>query len=244
MKGSDYFMGALEVVPSRSLNGLYIVLDILFLLFLAAVLLYTKRRQAFLAGLAGGVLYFLVDYGIFYQLLGTRTVTGADPFWFLLWLSMSYGFTNFVWIWVWLDREKRLFEWSLLIVSGWMAEALAAQNFGGPFGEIAISRGTGSYHGVMALILFVGYAILILHNLRTPEPEKRINIPWLLAIGILVQFSWEAVLLITGIRAQGFGPLIADSLIETNLGMPYLYFIHRAATRRYDEALHPVVREN
>ena len=30
----------------------------------------------------GGLLYFAVDYGIFYQLLGTRTVTGADPFWF------------------------------------------------------------------------------------------------------------------------------------------------------------------
>lgn len=223
----------MEVIPSRSLNGLYIVLDILFLLFLAVVLLYARRRKAFFAGLAGGVLYFLVDYGIFYQLLGTRTVVGADPFWFLLWLSMSYGFTNFVWIWLWLDRDARLFEWSLLIVSGWLTEALAAQNFGGPLGTITISRGTGSYHGVMALILFVGYAILILHNLRTTEPEKRINIPWLLAIGILVQFSWEAVLLITGIRAPGFGPLIVDSLIETNLGIPYLYYIHRAVNRRF-----------
>ena len=27
-----------------------------------------------------GVLYFLVDYGIFYQLLGTRTVVGAQRF--------------------------------------------------------------------------------------------------------------------------------------------------------------------
>lgn len=155
-------------------------------------------------GLLGGVLYFLVDYGVFYRLLGTRQVVGADPFLFLLWLSMSYGFTNFVWIWLWLDRDRRLLEWSLFIPAGWIAVSLLAQNFGGPLGEIAISRGTDSYHGVMALILFVGYGGLIAYNLKASD-ERRAPLAWLLAIGILVQLSWEAILLITGIRAQGLG---------------------------------------
>ena len=187
--------------------------------------------------LGGGLLYFLVDYGGFYLLLHTRTVEGADPFWFLLWLSMSYGFTNFVWIWLWLDRDKRTMEWSVLIIAGWFATALLSQNFGGGFCTISISRGTGDYHGVMAAILFVGYAILCLHNIRAEDPGQRINLPWILAIGILVQFSWEFVLLITGIRAQGIGPLVVDSLLETNLGLPYIYFIHRAVSRRWREDL-------
>lgn len=123
----------MEVVPSRVLNLLYVVLDIGFLVFLAGVLLACKRYAAALFGVFGGLLYFLVDYGGFYLLLGTRTVEGADPFWFLLWLSMSYGFTNFAWIWLWLDRDGRTLEWSLLIPAGWLAVSLLSQNFGAEF---------------------------------------------------------------------------------------------------------------
>lgn len=226
----------MEVIPSRVLNYLYIYLDIAFLLTLLAVLLVLKRYTAVIFGLLGGILYFLVDFGGFYCLLGTRQVTGADPFWFLLWLSMSYGFTNFVWIWLWLDRDKHSLEWSVLIISGWLAVALLSQNFGGQFDQITISRGTGSYHGIMALVLFVGYAILCIHNLRC-TPEKRYPLLRILAIGILVQFAWEFILLITGIRAQGFGPILVNSLLETNLGLPYIFFIHRAVSKRIGEDL-------
>lgn len=66
-----------EVIAARSMNGLYILLDIVFLLILLAVLLWTRRYQAVIAGLLGGVLYMLIDYGVFYLLLGTRAVYGA-----------------------------------------------------------------------------------------------------------------------------------------------------------------------
>ena len=151
---------------------------------------------------------------------------------------MSYGFTNFAWIWLWFDRDGRKLEWSLLIVSGWLATALLSQNFGQAFGTITISRGTGDYHGIMAAILFVGYALLCLYNIRQTEKARRIPIPYILAIGVLVQFAWEFVLLITGIRSQGLHTLVVNSLLETNLGLPYIYFIHRAVTRRLGEDLH------
>lgn len=229
-------MGA-EVIAARSMNGLYIVLDVIFLLFLLAALLFTKRYQAAIVGLLGGVLYFIVDYGIFYLALGTRVVVGADPMWFLLWLSMSYGFTNFVWIWLWLDRDGHSLEWSLLIMSGWLCTALLSQNFGAGFAQISISRGTARYHGVMALLLFVGYAILCLYNVRCSQREKRFPILWILSIGVLVQFGWEFVLAITGIRNQSLQTLVVNSLLETNMGLPYLFLIHRGITRRWDEGL-------
>jgi hypothetical protein len=214
----------------RELNLLYIFLDIGFLVFLGFLLIKMKRKMAFLFGAAGALLYFLVDYGGFYLILGTREVVGANTFFFLLWLSTSYGFTNFVWIWLFLNRDKRIIEWSLLIVIGWFAVALIAQSFGSDFALIRISRGTGSYHGIMAFILLIGYAIVIVKNLKS-EDSNRIPILRLLFIGILVQFSWEAVLLISGIRPEGWNPLIINSLLETNLGMPYLFFIHRALTK-------------
>ena len=229
-------MGA-EVIAARSMNGLYIVLDILFLGFFLITLIYAKRYQAVIAGLLGGALYFAVDYGIFYLALGTREVAGADPALFLLWLSMSYGITNIAWIWLWLDRDGHALEWSLIIMSGWLCTALLSQNFGGSFAEITISRGTGGYHGVMALLLFAGYAIIAVMNIKRGPDKARIPVLWILAIGVLVQFAWEFILSITGIRNPSVRTLIVNSLLETNMGLPYLWFIHTAINRRRDESL-------
>lgn len=224
----------MEVIPSRTFNYLFIYLDIAFLIILALILFFNKRYLALIFGLCGAALYFAVDYGIFYGMLGTRTVEGASTFWLLLWLSISYGFTNFAWIWLWLDRDKRTLEWSLLIVMGWIATAMLSQNFvGSPIVEI--SRGTNSYHGIMALIMFVTYGYLFVQNIRSKE--KVHNIPWILAIGIIVQFSWEAVLQVTGIRATGALPLIVNSFLETNMGLPIIYLIHRSTSKRYEEDL-------
>jgi hypothetical protein len=86
----------------------------------------------------------------------------------------------------------------------------------------------------MALILCVGYLYVIYRNLKQKE---KINLLWLMAIGIGVQFSWEASLLINGIRPPLWQPIVINSLIETNLGMPYTYFIHQFVSKRWHENL-------
>ncbi len=220
----------MDFTVARTFSQLYVILDLVWLLILASLLLYLKKRLAVMVGLLAGVLYFLVDYGAFYQLLGTRQVEGGDPFWVLLWLSMSYGFTSFVWIWLLLDRDGYAVEWSLLPVLGWVTIGQLSQHLGSGFATISISRGIGSYHGIMALILCVGYLIVILGNLRGSES---VNILWMMAIGIGVQFAWEAALLISGIRPTLWQPIVVNSLIETNLGIPYIYYIHRYVTRRW-----------
>ena len=221
----------MDMMVARTFNTLYIYMDIVWLVIYALILLWRGRYPALIAGLAGGIIYFAVDYGIFYLLLGTRVVEGADTLWFLLWLSMSYGFTNFAWIWLLLDRDGYAVEWSLLTVSGWVAVATLSSGYGAAFPVISIHRGTAGYHGIMAMILLAGYLYLILRNLRV-QPHEKVNLLRLLAIGIGVQFSWELILLISGIRPAGVLPLIVNSLIETNLGMPYLYLIHRAVRKR------------
>ena len=59
---------------------------------------------------------------------------------------------------------------------------------------------------------------------------------------MLVQFGWEAGLLLGGIRSAGFEgiedklrPLVINSLLETNLGMPYIYLIYLAYSSRFTE---------
>ena len=109
---------------------------------------------------------------------------------------------------------------------------------------IVIQRTTGAYHGYMALILFVSYLGAIVYDLRQQQKEQRINLPWLLSIGVLVQFGWEAALLLWGIRSAGFATageklhtLVVNSLLETNLGMPYVYGLYIAYSRRFTEQL-------
>ncbi|MBS6446280.1 MAG: hypothetical protein KH382_01665 [Clostridiales bacterium] len=232
-----------ELIARRTFSPLYIWLDIAFLIVLGTVLLFKKKYMTFLVGLLAGFLYMLVDYGIFHLVCHARTISeGYSLFWVLLWMSMSYGFTNFVWIWLWISKDKNLFEWSLLILGWWFCCPLITGTFADGEALITIERTTGAYHGYMAIILFVGYLGLILWNLFCKNRQNRVPIPWLLAIGILVQLGWEAGLLLGGIRSAGFesfgakmNTLIVNSLLETNLGMPYVYAIFIAVTAKYTE---------
>lgn len=218
----------MEFTVARTFSSLYIFLDIAWLLAFTGILLYLKKRLAVVVGLVMGVVLFFIDYGIYYHVLGTRHVSGADPFWFLLWFSISYGLTEFAWIWLLLDRDGHSTEWSLLPILGWVAVSQLSSSFGSRFGEISVSRGVG-YHGAMAAVLLVGYAVVIIRKLRGRE---QVNVLWLMAIGIGVQFAWEAALLISGIRPALWQPIVIDSLIETNCGIPILYYVHKLVTGR------------
>lgn len=234
----------MELTVARTFSSLYIYLDLAWLAIYIVILWSLRRRLAVVVGLLAGLLYFAVDYGIFHLALGTRTVAGASTAWLLCWLSFSYGMTNFAWIWLLLDRDGHAVEWSVLTIGGWVTVALLSQGYGSGFPTVAIQRGTGSYHGIMAVILLVGYVALIIGNLTAANRGgQKVSLLRLLAIGIGVQFSWEAVLLLSGIRPVGLLPLVVNSLIETNLGMPYVYVIHRAVSARWQADLRQVGRE-
>lgn len=234
-----------EIIARREFPPYYIIFDIAFLAVFAALLLWKKKYMTVLVGFLAGLLYMIVDFGIFHLVCNSRSIfDGYSLFWVLLWMSMSYGFTNFAWIWLWISKDKHLFEWSFLILMWWFVCPLLTKTFAPANVEnIVIQRTTGEYHGYMAAILVVGYLGLIIYNLWQKEREKRVNIPWLLAIGVLVQFGWEAGLLIGGIRSAGFAlsekfaPLIVNSLLETNLGMPYIFLIFIAYTSCFTEQM-------
>ncbi len=233
-----------NITPTRNLNLLYVILDSIFLLIFLTLLLLKKRYMTVVWSLFGGILYFLVDYGIFHLALGTRTITfnhesgEAITALVLLWMSLSYGITNFAFIWLCLRRDKHLKLWLLLIVGWWLvAPTLASASDAYP---IMTSRTTGSYHYVMAIFLVVGYLGLIIYNLFTKK--KMVKIFWLNLIGISVQFAWEFSLLINGIRPLNENSILTiliNSLIETNMGMPYIYLIYLFFSKRWNEDFSP-----
>lgn len=233
-----------EVIAQRVFNPLYIYLDTAFLVGLCALLIVKKKYLTLLFGLFGGILYMIVDYGIFHLALGTRSIENGNLFAVLLWMSLSYGITNFVWIWLWFSRDEHKFEWTALIVVWWIAAPMMADTFAPAMQDIKIQRTTGSYHGYMALILVAGYAAAIAYNILQGDKSRRFPIFWLLATGICVQLGWEFSLLVGGIRSAEFvsfadkiNTLVVNSLLETNLGAVPIYCIYALITSRYTENL-------
>lgn len=247
------------VQPTRNFSLAYIICDSLFIIAFVTLLFLKKKRVTAFWSLAGGVLYFIVDYGIFYGALGSRSISSytfsapetttllgpGGTGLVLLWMSMSYGITNFAFIWLWLSKDKRALEYTALIVIFWICCPLISSFINNIAPDIICfqtTRGTDKYHGIMGLIMLVGYFIVIIMNIFNKSGEK-IPIVRLFVIGFLVQFFWEASLLVFGIRSQNYGgdftrqlmTLLQDSLVETNLGLPYIYFIHKAVTGRYND---------
>ena len=162
-----------------------------------------KRRMAALVGGIMGVVYFIVDYGVFHLICHSRSIEGGSLFWTLLWMSMSYGFTNFAWIWLALDKDEYLIEWSLLILCWWFCcpDVGAADRFRSD------AHRYPAHHGRVSR-LDGGDPVCRLSAGRRAESGEsdrkcRIDLLRLLAIGIAAQFAWEAALLLGGIRSAG-----------------------------------------
>lgn len=232
-----------EIIAQRVFSPLYIILDSIFIVGLLAALIVKKRYLTALFSVFGGVLYMIVDYGIFHLALGTRSIENGNLFWVLLWMSMSYGITNFALIWIWLNKDELYKEFTALIWIWWICCPMIAATFGSGIAPIKIQRTTGSYHGYMALIMIASYVGIIVYNFTQREKDRKFNIVWLFALGVLAQLGWEAGLLIGGIRSAEFDPftkimtLVTNSLVETNLGLPAIYCIYLALTSKYTEQL-------
>lgn len=244
----------MDIIAQRTFGLPYIILDSVFVVAFVLLLFFTKRRLTALWALAGGLLYFIVDYGIFHLLTGSRhigTVTadgaltaGGESmmFWVLLWMSLSYGITNFAWIWLCLKKDRRIAEWTILILVWWLVCPILDDALSGDT-QIQIWRETGEYHWFMAVFLAVSYFAVIVYNLLQKDKSRRMRILWLFVIGVAVQFGWEFSLLLGGVRSGGmeFGEqmrvLAVNSLMETNLGLPAMYCIYLLVTSRVDETL-------
>ncbi len=160
-------MDVSDVIARREFVPTYIWLDVAFLIGFAALLVWRRKYMTLLVGLVMGGVYFAVGYGAF-NLADAFTfdqrrqhVLGAAVD------SVSYGFTNFSWLWLWLSRDRHLAEWSILILVWWFCCPLMSQTFTARFASgmqpIVIQRTTGAYHGWMAVILsrrrMVGHAV-------------------------------------------------------------------------------------
>lgn len=94
---------------------------------LVLILILKHKKDTLYFSLFGGILYFLVDFGYFYYISKSRTVTisGNECNSFqtglvLLWMSLSYGITNFAFIWLCIKKDEDLKEILIMIIGWWL----------------------------------------------------------------------------------------------------------------------------
>lgn len=239
------------ITPTRNFNTLYIIIDSIFVLTLLGLLLWKRRNSTVLFALFGGVLYTVVDYCGFYLASGSREVfidgvlAGAGgTFWVLLWMSMSYGITNFAFMWVLMAKDKLAKYWIFLICMWWMICPSIAEMGGAA--TIMTTRTVGAYHGWMGVVMVTQYLLLTILLIRDENKKPFVGLLTLCLIGFCVQFGWEFSLLVNGIRpmnAASFKTLIVNSCMETNMCMPTTYAVYYFWSRHFHEDMRRVKRE-
>lgn len=233
-----------DVIPTRTFNLAYLIADSVFIIGFILFLILFKKRVTLIWSLFGGVLYWVVDFIYFYLISHSRTIyidgnlaNDGITCLVLIWMSLSYGITNFAFIWLCLNKDKHLAYWIGSIITWWLFAPLFLKV---PSTIIKTVRTTSAYHWPMLIILLVGYAIFIIWD-QIKNKAKWKTLPLLLklnVIGISIQLLWEAALFIGGIRPHNelsYQTLIIDSLIETNLGMPYIFFINLFVYKHFQE---------
>ena len=151
-------------------------------------------------------------------------------------MSMSYGITNFAFMWILIRKDPLRVYWIFMIIMWWMI-CPSMSELGGE-ATIRTYRTTGAYHGWMAVVMAVQWILLMVLLMRDEKKKAFVNILWLCAIGFSVQFGWEFALLINGIRplnAASIQTLIVNSFLETNMCMPVIYLIYRLWSKRFNE---------
>ncbi|MFX0002910.1 MAG: hypothetical protein ACFE9C_04870 [Candidatus Hodarchaeota archaeon] len=221
-----------NTVVSRSIGMDFIYLDLIFLSIWIFFLIRKKYWLSIIWGLCGWVIYIFTDYILWYLITQTRTYSGPiDPFIFFLWFCFSPGFVQFSYVFVMFEKRNRndLIFYTLLFYLGWIFVATGSQLIPIDDRLIEVSRDMNianqRFNEILMVLINIGIALF----LYLKKKLRLEDILYIFLVGILVEFSLEFSLAISGIRqAQGLWSLellIINTLLEFNLGIVLMYLL-------------------
>ena len=217
-----------DVVRSFGID--YIFFDIAFLALFIFLLAKSKAKIPIVAIFIGGLINFLIDWGIWYKLTDIREISisntflpflslGLKVFVFFVWFSISYGL-EYAWVFLMFDKKANKIKWTVILFSGWILVAFLSQLVPLNDANIITIRHMGSLRIWRIVIVLVGYLLLLILGYKWKK------IGCLFLIGFAVHFMMEFSLLITGIRPGSSLILLENSLVEFNMGMPIFYLFY------------------
>jgi len=121
-------------VVGRTFDTDFIWLDLLLTSIWIIILIRRGYIRHLKFGIFGFIAVFIVDFGIWYSLLGTRVFIELpnylNAFTFLLYFSFTYGMLMFSFAPLMFDKiieVKEKFLWTLFLFTGWTLISFASQ---------------------------------------------------------------------------------------------------------------------
>ncbi|MFW9820046.1 MAG: hypothetical protein ACFFE5_10595 [Candidatus Thorarchaeota archaeon] len=221
-----------SAIVTRTIGLDFIYFDLIFLSIWIFFLIRKKYWLSISWGVCGWLIYIFTDYILWYLITQTRTYTGPiNPFIFFLWFCFSPGFVQFSYVFLMFEKRNRneLIFFTLLFYLGWIFVSTGSQLIPLDDRLIEVSRDMNianqRFNELIMVLINIGVA-LVLYFKRKLRLE---DILYIFLIGILVEFSLEFSLAISGIRqAQGVWSLellIINTLLEFNLGIILMYLV-------------------
>lgn len=226
----------IESVVTRIFDVDFILFDLIFVAIWISALYKKRFIKPLFFGIFGIIVNLLVDYGIWYNLQGIRSIEGLplwmSPFAFFIYFSISYGMVEYSYVQVMFsidvmkeDGRRKAFYWSLFLFGGWLLFGLLSFIIPINDAEITVQRVMTGQRIFQVYAVLAEYSLLaILAYLGKFELTWK-KIMYIFFVGFFVHFSMEVTLLLSGIRVLHVFDLIFNSIIEFNTGVPILYLL-------------------
>jgi hypothetical protein len=208
---------------ARNFEFDYILFDALFLAIWIVLLIWQKRFRPLKAGLILAIIIYLID-AIIWTRMGVREYGLPAP-WFKYPVDfmMDVSYSIIAWSWLWIVFERRSFRdvalWTVLLFAGWLILPFVSRWI--PLSDLPImtNRHMSSRVWLHVTVVVIGYVALFLLGY---DWKTILYVFW---AGCMLAFAMEFSLYISGIRPTDVTFLVYETLILTNLGVPYLFII-------------------
>jgi hypothetical protein len=224
---------------TRTFGTDFIYFDLIFLAIWIGLLIRKKYYSPIRWGLAGWLIYILVDYLLWYRIMGSRHYSGSlSPMLFFLWFCFSPGFVQTSYVIVMFERRniREVLFWTLLFYCGWTLVGILSRWLTLNDELIRVSRdmGRGNQRWIMGslalLNLLIGVVMVWMKKIKWSD------LAYIFLTGTLVELALELCLLIPGIRLEqghwDFKMMIVNALTEFNCGIVFTYLIWRGLNKK------------
>ena len=201
----------------------YLLFDTLFMAVWIILVLRSKRRGPFFVGLICGLAFYVID-GIIWTATGVREYELPAawlkfPVDFMM--DISYGIVGFGWAWIAFERKSAwdVLMWTALLFGGWLIVPFASKWIPLIDKQVTTVRHMASRVWLHIAVVVMGYAGLLVFGFSFKRAL------YVFGIGCMLAFMMEFSLLIAGIRTFNLRLLAYETLILTNMGIPYLAII-------------------
>ncbi|MBN2154558.1 MAG: hypothetical protein JW776_00755 [Candidatus Lokiarchaeota archaeon] len=235
-----------DPIVTRTLGVDFIYFDLLFLVIWIYFLVKRKYWIPVLWGFIGFLTYLIIDYYIWYIVMGSRTYTGPiNPQFFFLWFTFSAGFAQFSYVSIMFEkrnfRDMKIF--TLLFFIGWTIIGLFSQWI--PLNDASIELARNMSAGNQRLIMSViaaGNVVLALF-FRWIRKLRWEDILYIFLVGTLVELNLELSLLVSGIRLEqdtwSVTLMLVNTIVEFNVGIIPMWFIMQGFLKMQNKHLFP-----